>query len=65
MYFMVIGGHIVSDSQMTFTRKNNHSTEFSIFKLVENKILHMILGLFCQKLAIQDGRDGYHLVFDL
>ena len=65
MYFLVIGGHIVLDLQMTLKRKNNHSTEFSVFKLVENEILHKILGLFCQKFKIQDGRDGNHLGFDL
>ena len=32
---------------------------------IENVILHKILGLFCQKLKIQDGRDGNHLGFDL
>ena len=61
MYFLVIGGHIVLDLQMTLKRKNNHSTEFSVFNLVENEILHKILGL----LKIQDGRDGNHLGFDL
>ena len=65
MYFLVIGGHIVSDLQMTLKRKNNLSTEFSVFKLGENEILNKILGLFCQKLKIQDGRDGNHLGFDL
>ena len=50
---------------MTLKRKNNHSTEFSVFKLVENKILHKILGLFCQKLKIQDGRDCNDRGFDL
>ena len=65
MYFLVIDGHIVLNLQMTLKRKNNHSTEFSVFNLVENVILHKILGLFCQKLKIQDGRDGNHLVFDL
>ena len=65
MYFLVIGGHIVLNPRMTLKRKNNHSTEFSVFKLVKNGILHKILGLFCQKLKIQDGRDGNHLGFDL
>ena len=65
MYFLVIGGHIVLDLQMTLKRKNNHSTEFSVFKLVENELLHKILGLFCQKFKIQDGRNGNHLGFDL
>ena len=57
MYFVVI--------QMTLKRKNNHSTEFSVLKMVKNEILHKILGLFCQKLKIQDGRDDNHLDFDL
>ena len=30
MYFLVIGGYIVLDFQMTLKRKNNHSTEFSV-----------------------------------
>ena len=64
MYFLVIDGHIVLNLQMTFKRKNNHSTEFSVFNLVENVILHKILGLFCQKFKIQDGRAGNHLGFD-
>ena len=65
MYFLVICGHIVLDPQMTLNRKNNYSTKFSVFKLVKNEILHKILGLFCQKLKIQDDRDGNHLGFDL
>ena len=65
MHFLVIGGHIVLDVQITLKHKNNHSTEFSVLKLVENEILHKILGLFCQKLKIQDVRDGNHLGFDL
>ena len=60
--FLVIRGHIVLDVQMTLKRKNYHSTEF---KLVGNEILHKILGLFCQKVKIQDGRDDNHLGFDL
>ena len=50
---------------MTLKRTNNHSTEFNVFKLVENEIRHKTLVLFCQKLKIQDGRDGNHLGFDL
>ena len=65
MYFLIIGGYIVLDLQMTLKRQNNHSTEFSVSKLVESVILHKILGLFCQNLKIQDGRDGNHLGFDL
>ena len=65
MYFLVIGGHTVLDLQMTLKRKNNDSTEFRVLKLVKNEILHKIPGLFCQKLKIQDGRDGNHLGFDL
>ena len=55
MYFLVIGGHIVLDLQMTFKRKKNRSTEFSVFKLGKNEIIHKILGLFCQTLKIQNG----------
>ena len=65
MYFLVIGSHIVLDLQMTLKRKNNHSTEFSVFKLVENEILQKTLVLFSQKLKNQDGRNGNHLGFDL
>ena len=65
IFFGLIGGHIVLALQMTLKRKNNHSTEFSEFKLVENEILHKILELFCQKLKIQDGRYDNHLGFDL
>ena len=65
MYFLVIGSHIVLDFQMTLKRKITHSTEFSVFKLVEDEILHKTLVLFCQMLKIQDGRDGKHLGFDL
>ena len=64
LQFPCIGGHIVLDLQMTLKRKNNHSTEFSVFKSVENEILHKIISLFCQKLKIQDGHDGNHLGFD-
>ena len=57
MYFLVIDGHIVFNLQtLTLKRKNNHSTEFSVFKLVKNEVLHKILGIFFQKLKIQDGR---------
>ena len=63
MYFVVIGGNIVLDLQMTLRCNNNHSTEFSVFKLVKNKILHWIIGLFWQKLKIQDGCDDNHLGF--
>ena len=41
---------------MTFNRKNNHFNVISVFKLVKNEELYEILGLFCQKLTIQDGR---------
>ena len=50
---------------MTLKRKNNHSIESNVFNLVENEILHKIIGLFCQNLKNQDGRDGNHLGFDL
>ena len=50
---------------VTLKRKNNHSNEFSVFKLVENEILHKILGLFCQKLNIEDGHYRNHVGVDL
>ena len=65
MYCLVIGGHIVLDLHMTLKRKNNHFNEFSVFKLVGDEILHKLLWLSCEKLKIQDGRDGNHLGFDL
>ena len=49
MYFLVIGGHIVFDHQMTFKCETNRSNELSVFKLVENEVLHKILGLLCKK----------------
>ena len=52
MYFLVIGGYIVFDLQMTFKCKNNRSNEFSVFKLVENEVLQNILGLLWQKLKM-------------
>ena len=57
MYFLVIGGYIVLDLQMTLKRKNNHSTEYNVFNSGENEILYKIIGTFCQKLKIQDGFD--------
>ena len=65
MYFLFICGHIALDLYVTWKRKNNHSNEFSVFKLVKNKVLHKILGLSCEKLKIQDGRDCNHIGFDL
>ena len=65
MYFLVICGHIVLDLYITLKRKNNYSNEFSVFKLVKNEVLHKILGLSCEKLKNQDGRDGNRIGFDL
>ena len=62
--FLVIGGHIVLDLRMTLERKNNHSTEFSVFKLVENEILDS-RAILSKVKQIQDGCDDNHLVFDL
>ena len=42
---------------MTLNRKNNHTNGISVLKLVENEVLHKILGIFCQKVKIQDGRQ--------
>ena len=39
---------------MMLNHKKNH---ISVFKLVKNEVLHKILGLFCQKLKIQYGRQ--------
>ena len=52
---MLDGSHLVFDPWMTLNHKNNNFNEGSVFKLVKNEILHGILGLFCQKLKIQDG----------
>ena len=41
---------------MTLNSKNNHANEISVLKLVKNEVLHKIVGIFCQKLKIQDGR---------
>ena len=36
--------------------KINHSNKISVFKLVKNEVLDNILGLFFQKLKIQDNQ---------
>ena len=43
---------------MTLNNKNNHANEISVglLKLVKNEVLHKIVGIFSQKLKIQDGR---------
>ena len=41
---------------MTLNRKNNHANGISVLELVKNEVLHKIVGIFCQKLKIQDGR---------
>ena len=41
---------------MTLNNKNNHANGISVLKLVKNEVLHKIVGIFCQKLKIQDGR---------
>ena len=51
-----IGSHLSFDLWMTLTRKNNISNVISVSKLVENEVLHYILGLICRKLQIQVGR---------
>ena len=57
--------HILSKTQKfkiavlvltTLDHKKNHSNEISVFKLVKNKLLHNILGLFLKKLKIQDNQ---------
>ena len=61
MYFLVICGHIALDVHITLKHKNNHSNEFSVFKLVKNEVLNKIQGLSCKKLKIQDGHIGFDL----
>ena len=45
-------------------RKNNHTKEICVFKLVKNEVLHRILGLICQKFTIQDGRRQPFWIFE-
>ena len=42
---------------MTLNRENNHTNGISVLKLVKNEVLLKILGIFCQKIQIQDGRQ--------
>ena len=54
MIFMFdIGSHLSFDLWMTLKRKNNIFNVISVPKLVENEVLHYILGLLCRKLQIQ------------
>ena len=48
--------HLGFDLWMTLNRKNNHTNRISVLKLVKNEVLNKILGTFCEKLKIQDGR---------
>ena len=41
---------------MILNRNNNHTNKISVLNLVKNEVLHNILGIFCKKLKIQDGR---------
>ena len=43
------------DDLESLNRENNHANEISVLKLVENEVLHKILGRFYQKLKIQFG----------
>ena len=42
---------------MTLNCKHNHTDKISVFKLVKNLVLHEIIGLLCQNIKIQDGRQ--------
>ena len=54
MIFMLdIGNHLSFDLWMTLKRKNNIFNVISVPKLVENEVLHYILGLLCRKLRIR------------
>ena len=54
MIFMLeIGSHLSFDLRMTLKRKNNFFNVINVTKLVENEVLHHILGLLCRKLQIQ------------
>ena len=62
MIFMLdIGSHLGFDLWMTFKRKDNVFNVISVPKLVENEVLHYILGQLCRKLQIQE-IDTYILV---
>ena len=55
MIFMLdIDSHLSFDLWMTL--KRNVFNVISVHKLVENEVLHYILGLLCRKLQIQVGR---------
>ena len=41
---------------MALNRKNKHANGISVLKLVKNEVLQIIIGIFCQKFKIQDGR---------
>ena len=47
---------------MTLKRKNNHSKEIIVFRLIKNEVLHKILGFFGKKFKMADEN---HLGFDL
>ena len=57
MIFMLdIGSHLSFDPCMTLKHKNNIFNVICVPKLVENEVLHYILGQLCRKLQIQVGR---------
>ena len=51
-----IGRHLSFDLWMTLKHKNSIFNVISTHKLVENEVLHYILGLLFRKLQIQVGR---------
>ena len=54
MIFMLdISSHLSFDLWMTLKRKNNIFNVISVPKLVENEVLHYIVGLLYRKLQIQ------------
>ena len=57
MIFMLdIGSHLGCYLWISLKRKSNIFNVISVPKLVENEVLHYILGLLSQKLQIQLGR---------
>ena len=55
-FMLDIGSHLSFDFWMTLKRRNNIFNVISVPKLVEDEVLHYILGLLCRKLKIQVGQ---------
>ena len=53
IFMLDIGCQLIFDLWMTLKRKNDNFNVISVPKLVENDVLHYIIGLLCRKLQIQ------------